>query len=128
MSMIFLCTGNCQLGRTTIDKHGNIIKEIPPLFEYTPDGPCVAIGTVELETDYVPDIFTITDIFGDYDAAGYLTRAMEHLKPSRPLNIPDFAAIIQAAIQDGVDICDYCQGLNCLECAVSEWKENALCP
>lgn len=125
MSMIILGTGHCQLGRTQRDKHGNIVHEYPARFEFAPDGPCVAIGTVDLEAQTLPDAITLTDVFGDYDAAGYLTRAMEQLKPARPVNIPDFAAIIQAAIKDGVNICDYCQGLNCRECAVEEWKENA---
>lgn len=122
MSFIFLATGHCHLGRTQRDKHGNITKEIPARFEYAPDGPCVAVGTLDPATNMVD---TLTDVFGDYDAAGYLTRAMEHLKPTRPVNIPDFAAIIQAAIKDGVNFCDYCQGLNCHDCAVEEWKENA---
>ena len=117
-----MATGQCHLGRTQRDKHGNIIKEIPARFEYAPGGPCVAIGTLDPKTNEVDEI---TDIFGDYDAAGYLARAMEHLKPARPVNIPDFAAIVRAATKDGVDICDYCQGLNCRDCAVTEWKEDA---
>ena len=125
MGMIFLGTGHCHMGRTDRDKDGNITKETPAHFEFADGGPCVAIGTVDPEAQDVHDIFTITDIFGDWDAAGYLTRAMEQLKPARPVNIPDFAAIIQAAIKDGVNICDYCQGINCRDCAVTEWKENA---
>ena len=122
MSIIFLGTGHCRLGFTERDKDGNITKEKPAHFEFADGGPCVAIGTVDPDTEMLS---TITDIFGDWDAAGYLTRAMEHLKPTRPVNIPDFAAIIQAAIKDGVVICDFCQGLNCHDCAVEEWKENA---
>ena len=125
MSMIFLGTGHCHLGFAERDKDGNIKESTPAHFEFADGGPCVAIGTVDPDAQNVQDTFTITDIFGDYDAAGYLTGAMEQLKPARPVNIPDFAAIIQAAIKDGVDICDYCQGLNCRDCAVTEWKENA---
>ena len=124
MIMIFLGTGHCHLGCTERDKDGNITKEEPAHFEFAEGGPCVAIGTVDLESRTVDDAFTITDIFGDWDAAGYLARVLEQLKPARPVNIPDFAAIIQAAIKDGVNICDYCQGLNCRDCAVTEWKEN----
>lgn len=123
--MIFLGTGHCHLGRFDKDEDGNIKETSPAHFEFADGGPCVAIGTVDLEAKDVNDAFTLTDIFGDYDAAGYLTRAMEQLKPTRPVNIPDFAAIIQAAIKDGVNFCDYCQGLNCRDCAVEEWKENA---
>ena len=122
MSIIFMGTGHCHMGRTDKDKDGNIVKETKARFEFADDGPCVAIGTVDPDTEM---LHTITDIFGDWDAAGYLVRVMERLKPTRPVNIPDFAAIIQAAIKDGVNICDYCQGLNCRECAVEEWKENA---
>lgn len=125
MSIIFLGTGHCQLGRTERDKHGNITRETPARFEFAPDGPCVAIGTVDPEGRALDDALTLTDVFGDWDAAGYLARAMEYLRPARPVNIPDFAAIIQAAIKDGVNICDYCQGLNCRDCAVTEWKEEA---
>lgn len=122
MGIIFLGTGHCHLGRTDKDKDGNIVKETKARFEFADDGPCVAIGTVDPNTEM---LHTITDIFGDWDAVGYLARVLELLKPARPVNIPDFAAIIQAAIKDGVNICDYCQGLNCPDCAVEEWKENA---
>lgn len=122
MSAIYLATGHAIMGRTDRDKDGNVIKEIPAKFEFADDGGCVAIGPLDPETG-IPQ--TISNLFGDWDAAGYMAMVLELLKPTRPVNIPDFASIIQAAIKDGVDVCDYCQGLNCSECAVQEWKENA---
>ena len=122
MSAIFLATGNATLGRTERDKDGNVVKEIPANFEFADDGGCVAIGPLDPDTN-MPQ--SVSGLFGDWDAAGYMAKVLELLKPSRPVNIPDFASIIQAAIKDGVDVCDYCQGLNCCDCAVREWKEDA---
>ena len=44
------------------------------------------------------------------------------LKPRRKVNLPDFPAIVRAAMADGVDICVYCQSFDCNECIVNEWK------
>ena len=122
MSMIFLATGHATMGRTTRDKDGNIVEESQAKFEFADDGGCVAIGPLDPDT-HMPQ--SITGLFGDWDAAGYMAMALELLKPARPVNIPDLASIIQAAIKDGVDVCDYCQSLNCPDCAVKEWKEDA---
>lgn len=122
MGMIYLATGHATLGRTKRDKDGNVVEEIPAQFEFADDGGSVAIGPLDPET-HMPQ--SVTGLFGDWDAAGYMAMALELLKPARPVNIPDLASIIQAAIKDGVDVCNYCQSLNCPECAVNEWKEDA---
>ena len=38
------------------------------------------------------------------------------------MNLPDFPAIVRAAMADGMDICVYCQSFDCNECIVNEWK------
>ncbi len=40
----------------------------------------------------------------------------------RKVNLPDFPAIVRAAMADGMDICVYCQSFGCNECIVNEWK------
>lgn len=124
MSVIFLATGHTHLGMNKVDKDGNVTESTPAHFEFAPDGPCVAVGELDPKTMEVKDN---PSIFGDWDAAGYLEEAMERLQPRRRANIPDFKAIIQRAyMEDGNDlVCDYCQGLNCRDCIVREWKEEA---
>ena len=124
MSLIFLATGHTTLGMNKRDKDGNITETVPARFEFAPDGPCVAVGELDPETMNPKED---TSIFGDWDAAGYLEEAIVRLKPYRRVNIPDFKAIIQKAYtEDGNDlVCDYCKGINCTNCIVREWKEEA---
>lgn len=122
MSLIFLATGNCSLGFTHTDQDGNVTESAPAKFEFADDGSCVAIGYLNPETGEPQE--ELDGLFGDWDAGGYLARALELLKPSRPVNIPDLAAITKAAMDDGVDLCRYCQALNCGECVVAYWKED----
>lgn len=122
MSMIFLATGNCTLGIARTDKDGNITESEPAKFEFADDGSCVAIGYLNPETREPQE--ELDGLFGNWDACGYLARALELLKPSRPVNIPDLASITKVAMNNGVDLCDYCQSFNCPECVVAEWKED----
>ena len=119
MNVIILATGHAHLGMTERDKDGNITKSTAAHFEFAPDGPCVAVGEMDPVTMVVKDG---ASVYGDWDAAGYLKEVMEKLQPRRPTNIPDFKALILAAQKDGTDICDYCQGVNCRDCIVNEWK------
>lgn len=122
MSKIFLATGNATMGNTTRDKDGNVIESTPAKFEFADDGPCVAVGLLDPETSMPQGV---DGLFGDWDAAGYLVKALELLNPRRQINIPDFKAIIKAAIEtDNIDFCDYCprMGYDCRDCAVTEWK------
>lgn len=122
MNAIFLMRGSCSLGRTQRDKDGNIVSETPAQFTADKSGGSIAIGELDPETMTPKEC---AGIYGDWDAAGYLTQALKMLGPGRPVNIPDFKAIIQAAYQeDGSDlVCDYCKGTNCRDCIVREWKE-----
>lgn len=123
MSLIFLATGNCTMGFTHTDQAGNITESKPAQFEFADDGSCVAIGYLNPETGEPQE--ELDGLFGNWDAGGYLARALELLKPSRPVNIPDLAAITKAAMNNGVDLCDYCQSLNCQDCVIAEWKEDS---
>lgn len=122
MSMIFLATGNCYLGRKDIDKYGKIIKEIPPRFENDDNGSCVVIG--KLNPDTMEQI-GVADIFGDFNASGYLNKALKLLNPQRDIDIPNFKAIVCSMLHDNIDICDNCFEMNCKNCIVSEWKREA---
>ena len=61
-------------------------------------------------------------IYGDWQASEYLGDVLAELKPRRKVNLPDFPAIVRAAMADGMDICVYCQSFDCNECIVNEWK------
>lgn len=122
MSMIFLATGNCYLGRTDRDKDGKIIKEIPPHFEHDYNGSCVILGKLNPDT---MERIGEADIFGDFNASGYLNKALKLLNPQRNIDIPNLKEIVQSLNKDGVEICNYCNSFNCSNCIISEWKREA---
>lgn len=123
MSIVFLAKGTCTLGRTQTDKEGNVVKHTPAQFEMDNAGGSVAVGLLDPET--MQPVGPVEGIFGDWDAAEYLAKALELLKPTRKVNIPDFKYIIQSLIRhDSVDICDHCHAFyKCSDCIVKEWKD-----
>jgi hypothetical protein len=123
MSMIFLATGTCQLGVIRRDKDGHIVEESMAQFIEDDIGGSVAVGEIDPQTKEVKE--STVSIYGDWQAADYLREVLEHINPRRAINIPDFKAIIQAAYrEDGCSlVCDYCKGLNCMDCIVKEWLE-----
>ena len=125
MSIVFLAKGVCTLGRKQTDKDGNVIASTPAQFTIHDAGGSVAVGLLDPETMQPAE--PVAGIFGDYDAAGYLGAVMKFLKPARRVNIPDLKAIVQAAYrEDGNDLlCDYCKSVNCHNCIIREWKDEA---
>lgn len=119
--MIFIAKGNAYIGQIKRDQDGNITEQIPPRFEETPDGSCVAVGIINSETNEQEGA---AEIFGDWQAAQFLAKTLEYIAPKRPVNLPDFKEIVRRAYDDGTDICEYC-GLDfsrCRDCIVEEWK------
>lgn len=100
MSVVFLMTGNCTLGRTRKDKDGNIIEHHPAQFTADDAGSCVAVGLLDPET--MKPVEPVSGIYGDWDAAAYLEEALKLLKPKRKVNIPDFKYLIQSIIKHDV--------------------------
>ena len=122
--MIFLAKGTCTMGLGKRDKDGNIVEYTPAKFTASEDGNSIVIGKLNPET--MKPAEPVDFVYGDWDAASYLGKALELLNPRRRINIPDFKAIIQTAYkEDGNDlICDYCPraGYDCRDCIVKEWK------
>ena len=118
MSVVFLMTGDCTLGRTTQDQDGNVIKHTPAQFTTDDSGSCVAVGLLDPET--MQPVEPVTGIYGNWDA-----EALKLLSPKRKVNIPDLKYIIQSMIRhDGVDICDNCYDFyKCSDCIIKDWKE-----
>ena len=99
-----------------------MVKETPAKWEDDQDGSCVALWPLNPETLKVDGA---AEIFGDYDAAHYLARAVELIHPNRQINVPDLEAMIRRAALDGLDLCDYCEDCYmCRDCIVKEWKED----
>lgn len=123
MSIVFLAKGVCNLGITNVDQEGNVRETTPAQFVADDNGGSIVVGILDPET--MKPIEPISGIFGDYDAAGYLSEALKLLKPRRRINIPDLKAIIQKAYrEDGNDLlCDYCQSWYCQDCIVREWRD-----
>lgn len=119
MGMIGMGVGNAQMGRRNVNAAGEVTSETPAKWTEDPKGGCVCLWPINPET-MQPD--GAAEIFGDWDAANYMARALELLQPNRKTNVPDMAAIVRQATKDGIDICDYCQECKCTECIVNEWK------
>ena len=123
MSAVFLATGDVYFGERRMDENGNVTEVVAPRFEPKPHGSCVVVSEMNPESlENVGD----ADIFGDYDAAGYLGRVLEILQPARALNVPDLKGIFKSALEAGDTdyICEYCPRYDCRDCIVREWKED----
>lgn len=123
MGIVYLAKGICNLGRTQTDKNGNVIRSTPAHFVVNNAGGSIAVGSLDPET--MQPAGPVIGVFGDFDAAGYLTAALKMLQPNRTVNIPDIKYIVQKAYtEDGNDLlCDYCESLNCGNCIIKEWKD-----
>ena len=122
MGIISIGVGTCTMGRKQVDWDGNVVSETPAKFEIDPAGSCVAI--VQLNPDTMePD--GPAEVFGDWQAGDYLARVLELIHPNRQINVPDLAAMVRGAAEDGLDLCEYCQvPYMCRDCIVKEWKED----
>lgn len=111
MSTIFMAVGTCRMGQTMRDKDGNVIKHTPASFEPDPEGGSIVIGKAKITDDGI-ETEGPADVFGDWDAAGYLSRVLEILKPRRKVNVPDLRETVRAATaaRDDDFICEYCNG------------------
>ena len=121
--MIFLAKGTYRLGRSRVDRDGNVIEQIAGKFEWDPNGGSVAVGVLDDES--MEQIGT-AELFGDFDPAGYLARALELLAPTRQGNIPCFEGIVKRMHIEyggGCPLLDYCQGEICRDCVVQRWME-----
>ena len=128
MSALFISTATVMMGQTTTDKDGNIIKHTPPSCEFGPDGGSVVVGKLKITYNSMePD--GPVDVFGDWDAAGYLARVLEELKPARKVNVPDFRGIVQGMAGDSFDkdcpFMEHCDSIMCPDCIVTQWIEEA---
>ena len=123
MNVIYLAKGTCHLGRTTKDASGNVIKDVPAHFKIDSSGGSVAVGFMDAER-MVPES-AVEGVYGDWDAAGYLSMVLQLLKPNRTINIPDLNGIVQRAYQENgaALVCDYCPSCNCINCIIREWMD-----
>ena len=126
MSALFMAVGTCTLGQREVDKDGNVIKETRAKFEPDPKGGCVIVGRIKFTGDGMEQDGT-ADVFGDWDAAGYLRKALEIIKPSRRHNIPDFEGIVKAMVagrfEKDCPFFEQCSSAYCRDCVVNQWIE-----
>lgn len=123
MNVICIGLGDAHMGRREVDRDGNVISLTEAHWELNSEGGCVAIWSMIPETK---EYDGPADVFGDWDAARYLARALELLHPRRQVNLPDLKSIIQAAEKDDFNICNYCSryAYDCRDCIITEWKED----
>ena len=128
MSALFIATATVKMGQTTTDKDGNVVKHTKPSCEFDPDGGSVIVGKLKITDDTMePD--GPVDVFGDWDAAGYLRQALEIIKPKRRHNVPDFEGIIKGMVAKSFDkdcpFIDHCKTMYCRDCIVNERAKEA---
>lgn len=121
-SMLFIGKGTYSIGATTTDANGNVIKSVPPHWEPSDEGGSIVVGKMYARSKRQ---IGSAEVYGDWDAAGYLEEILRLLSPARPINIPDFRAISNNAQKDGQDwyLCEYCTKTNCRDCIVRRWRE-----
>lgn len=123
MSLLIIGRGECTLGHVELDASGKETKRINARWEHNPEGGSVAICKVDPDT---MEPVGAAEVFGDWDAATYLSRVLALLGPGRHINVPDMAAIIKGTIREGFEPCEYCTARrDCPDCVVNTWKEGA---
>ncbi len=125
MSAVFIARGDYQPRRTRRDKNGNMVEQTRAKWELNAEGGCVAI--CDMDPDKM-ELVGAAEVYGDWDAAQFLSRVLEKLGPGRPTNIPNFRSILKKAMDDGSSedfFCDYCEqcGYSCQDCIVTEWTD-----
>lgn len=126
--MIYIGRGDVTMGSTITDRAGNVVKQLPARYEEKDDGACVVIGQINTETGKLGDV---TSVYGDWQAAEYLGDVLSRMGKTRPINIPDFKAMVKRAEKDrvwgeGNIFCEKCRetgSMSCRFCIVNEWKE-----
>lgn len=86
MSIICIAKGTATIGMTTRGADGKIISQTPARWEHDPDGGCVALWTMNPETE---EQEAPARIYGDWQASEYLGDVLAELKPRRKVNLPD---------------------------------------
>lgn len=123
--MIFLQRGHFFLGRTTRDRNGEIVEQHPQHFDPDPEGPCVVVGILNDET---MEQEGSAELYGDYDAAGYLGKVLALMGHTRESTLPDFESIIRKMqeCKRNEDCClmSYCERPSCRGCVVKTWIED----
>ncbi|MCI8844527.1 MAG: hypothetical protein HFF08_10525 [Oscillospiraceae bacterium] len=125
MNAIFIGRGNFYLGMTKVDEADNVVERTEPNWEPNAEGGCVAI--CDLDPDKMEPVGK-AEVFGYWDAAHYLAVVLEKLGTGRPVNIPDFRAILAGYVDDTGEnsiFCEYCNrsGCDCRDCIVKEWMD-----
>ena len=119
MGLIGIGVGTAHMGSMKTGPHGEVLSVTTARWETEPAGGCVAIWPLNPET---MEQDGPAEVFGDWQAAEYLARALEMIRHSRQINVPNLEAMIRQATKDGFNICDYCPDFNCRDCIVNEWK------
>lgn len=122
MSIVCIGIGDAVMGCRTLGQNGEVLSETKGHWSSNPEGGTVAIWEMDAETQKSDGP---AEVYGDWDAARYLSRVLELLQPRRRTNVPDLKAMVLAALKDGIDLCDYCQQwwCGCCGCIITEWKE-----
>ena len=119
MAMFAIGTGTAKFGSKTTDAQGKVISTTPP--SWTPDENGGSVAIIPLDPESMQPAGPAM-VFGDWDAANYLSKILSLLKTNRVTNLPDMKAIFKKALDDGTNLCEYCDEFKCRDCIVNEWK------
>lgn len=121
---VVLIRGTYTMGM--IERHNDGTAESnPPNFRIHDGGGSVAVGVVNLAT---MDQAKPLDLFGDFDAAGFLGKAYQELyglASLRKPNIPDLKAVFTSVGKNSRSDCplmDWCNK-RCQDCIFHQWME-----
>lgn len=123
MPIIVLSRGTTTLGITKRDADGEVREQTNAKFTPADNGSSVAVGIIDPETMQIQE--DSINIYGAYNASGYLDDILKMLSPIRFCDLPDFKNIFVAAHKAGTDMCEFCQDFRCSDCIVREWKDEA---
>lgn len=103
MSIICIAKGTATIGLTTRGADGQIISQTPARWEHDPDGGCVALWTMNPETE---EQEAPARIYGDWQASEYLGDILAELKPRRKVNLPDKVTPAREWVDNIVAFCE----------------------
>lgn len=127
-TMVFLAKGHAFLGRRARDSSGNIYIDEPAHFDFDDEGGAVAVGTINTATMKISEE-PPPEVYGDFDPAGYLKKALQLLRPSRRGNIPDLENMVKKwALENSGLRCPFfqeCESMFCSDCIIKDWIDEA---
>lgn len=114
MKQLLIDRGTFRLAMKTTSGEGD-----PPRWESTPDGMTLLVGDYnEAENGDVQ--IDNTDLFHVTQQGAFLANIAKRLQLPTMEDLPDARKVAGALKEDGQNICEYCERLDCRMCMIEE--------